>query len=297
MRVHTVGDVPKEYFSAVIQETAQLLPLPKTIEVYVLSNESKCLDLVNTFPKQIAEEFQKVCAMGKISFSFTYHTKRIVVIYLTKSNTFLLTNKNALKGLLLHEFMHIVQMKSRVYENLIETYAALYILYAKQFKQLKIKGILPIVQNIGQVALLLVKDLYANSILLEKGYGRYLASYYAAELQLKKICPKPVFYDKLKPAIKKNPALLQDLFTFELSLFSVLLPFKKYQPYKARVLIEHIENCYRLNMKELSRKCGDLVNYYLHHYEKPSKKFHKNYLILLFEKLYGLLDGDSRKTI
>ena len=94
---------------------------------------------------------------------------------------------------------------------------------------------------------------------------------------------------QLKEAIQKDITILDVVFTFEFSLLSTLLPFQKYERKKAKKLIKHIEHCYRLNVKEVSKECGDLVTFYLKEYKQPSRTFEKKYLKFIFNKVYSLL--------
>ena len=229
------------------------------------------------------------CPKWQNQFFFSSKHAAVLVLIVTPRRTFLTTDIGALQGILAHELMHLRHMQQDVYQRLHATYLSVWRSFLPRVKKLHRAGAVRVIRRVGLAAEFLLKDLYVNSSLIQQNYSHALLTYYFREFQMQKVCPRPVFYDKLQRAIHKDIHVLEDVFVFEFALLSIILPFQKYHPIHARRLLSYIERCYQLNITEITRKCGPLVTYYLQHYHKPSPQFEQIYFTLIFEKIYELL--------
>ena len=289
MHVTLLGNFDELYFARALKGIQKHLSVPKLIHLYVLDEKNKCRTLIARLPTSERASFKQVCQVDKISFSYHHDQQQMIVLTITKSNDYLLHDVRALQGLLLHELLHLDHMRKGTYQSIQHSYRKVLALYTKLLTHLHQKRLLPTLERIGHNAVFLLKDLYTNSMLLERGYGPYLLRYYEREFSMKKICPRPVFYDKLKKAVQKDPKLLEIVFAFEFSLLSVVLPFKKYKERHAKELLHYIESCYNINTQEIMRKCRPFIQFYLDHYHKPNRDFQEKYLHLIFTKVIELL--------
>lgn len=292
MQTHFLGEVQRQnHFSRVLQRLSRrfLLRTPLTVYLLQAQTEQNYRQLVRQLPVFHRKPFLLLAQKGKTSFSFLYRNIAILVLIITPRRKFLTTDSQALQGIVAHELMHLREMERGTYQRLHTVYRAVWRSFLPRIKQLRHPGAVRVLKRVGAAAELLLKDLYVNSTLIQQNYSHALLAYYFREFRQQKVCPRPVFYDKLKRAIKKNSAVLEEVFVFEFALLSIILPFQKYHPVHAQRLLAYIERCYRLNIKEITRKCGPLVTYYLAHYHTPSPQFERRYFTLLFEKLFELL--------
>ena len=279
----------QEHFSHVLQKLSRRFPLRVPLTVYIVQTEQPYQTLSRKFPVAYRDAFSLLSKNGRISFSFLQKHAAVLVLIVTPRRTFLTTDIGALQGILAHELMHLRHMQQDVYQRLHATYLSVWRSFLPRVKKLHRAGAVRVIRRVGLAAEFLLKDLYVNSSLIQQNYSHALLTYYFREFQMQKVCPRPVFYDKLQRAIHKDIHVLEDVFVFEFALLSIILPFQKYHPIHARRLLSYIERCYQLNITEITRKCGPLVTYYLQHYHKPSPQFEQIYFTLIFEKIYALL--------
>ena len=193
-------------------------------------------------------------------------------------------------GLLLHELTHVIQSREGLYKTIDNAAKKVFEKNVQELKKLKhqYSKSKKLFERIERISVLLLKELHANTELIENGYGNYLIEYYTEELQGKKVCPRPVFYEKFKRAAKKDLNIINIAFEFEFALLSITLPFKKLKDKKAKKLTAAIKRCYEVNIQEIARKCHELTSLYVLHYS-PSKKFQEMFLSSAREKVYNLL--------
>ncbi len=281
MHVKILGNLNSDIIDNSIIKTEKLIKIPTNLYLYFLENINFCYSI--KLPRHLQDRFKLACGT-KISFSLKFRKRKIIVVYVDKD---LLADSNALIGLLLHEIIHINQMDKGIYKKIHESYNNVYQKNFNLFSSLKYdKNDLKILFNgISSIAVLTLKDIYVNNELIMKGLNKYLISYYKFEFN-KKICPKPIFYQNLKKYAKKDLNLIKTVFEFELSLISVILPLYKIK--KAWELVNFIENCYELNINEISKKCHELINLYFTDFSK--KGFNEAFIDLIFLKVYTLIE-------
>ena len=193
-------------------------------------------------------------------------------------------------GLLLHEGMHLIQTSKGIHKTLARAQRNVLQLQKPRFMKLKYpqKQIKELLEEVGATTTLLLKDLFANTALIQENHAEYLIEYYTEELQGKRVCPRPIFYEKFKKAAQKNLKIIGVAFAFEFSLLSVILPFERLKEKKTEVLKKVIERCYEINIQEIARKCHELVGLYLMGYA-PTQKFQEMFYDAIYDKVYTLL--------
>ncbi len=289
MRVYIKGDLDHKLIRRALNKVNKFIKVPKNIEIYFLDDIDYCNNILSTIHKHARASFKQICLVERSSFSYNHKDRNLIVIHIDKK-TGILKNEKALVGLILHEIMHSVQVYKGEYKQIYVAFEEIFnknkrLLNKLKYSRNKIKNLF---NKVGYTSILLLKDLFSNSELIEKGYGHYLLEYYKNELRGKKTCPRPVFYDKFKEAAMKDPEIIAIAFEFEFSLLSILLPFQRYKTKDSLLLIKHINNCYELNIKEIARKCHELIYLYLNYFE-PNKEFSKKFLNAIFNKVYMLL--------
>ncbi len=289
MHLTLLGNFDQLYFIRILKQIKKTLRVPSNVHLYILRDGNSCKTLAKLLPPSERASFTEVCTLDNISFSYQNHQQRMIVITITAQKTYLLKDQQALIGLLVHELLHLEHMRKGTYRFLQRSYTKVFLLYTQLLTNLHQKKLLPVLEHIGQQALLLLKDLYVNGAVIKRGFSHQLLRYYEHEFSLKKVCPRPVFYDKLRQEVHKDPKVLEIVFAFEFALLSVILPFKKYKERHAKELLKHIAHCYNLNMRETLRKCGPFIDYYLDHYKQPSRDFQEKYFHLIFTKVIELL--------
>ncbi|HLC72768.1 MAG TPA: hypothetical protein VJH37_04240 [Candidatus Nanoarchaeia archaeon] len=289
MHLTLLGNFDQLYFLRVLKQIQRHIAVPRDIHLYILNDKSGYKTIVQHLPPSEKSSFKRVCTTERVSFSYHRNKQRLIVITINTSNAYLLRDRQALTGLLIHELIHLEHMRVGLYTLLQQSYKKVFSLYVQLLTNLRQKHLLPILDHIGQNALLLLKDLYTNGAVIKRGFSHELLRYYDHTFSLKKTCPRPVFYEQLRREVQKDPKVLQIVFAFEFALLSVILPFKKYKERHAKELLKHISRCYNLNMRETLRKCGPFIDYYLDHYTKPSRDFQEKYFHLIFTKIIELL--------
>ena len=272
MKTVFFGDFNQAYLKKVILNVRRLVKFPKDTEFYFSEKIQYCNLILKELPKDAYDSF-RMAMKSKVSFSYKYGKRKIIVIYLPESKKYLLKNDKALTGVLVHEVLHITQMYG-LYVKLKKNYKKYYF---NKIGKLKINNKKKkVLYEIGISASLLLKDLYVNTVLEKDEISKYLVEYFYYALSFNKTCPRPVFYDKLKKAVKKDPEILAIVLEFEFALLSILLPFYRYKGEKAKIIVNHIKNCYSVNLQDLLRKLSDVIRIYEMEFDESSsfqKKF------------------------
>ncbi len=281
MHLITLGNIPVQYVTACLTTVDRVFGIPKNVEIYVLERVSDCSTLIERLPKEVQQQFKKICAVDKTSFSFYGKGRKIVVIFLDGMAPFLTRHKDAFIGLLLHELMHITLMEKHVDTSITRAFKRSFVQQTQHLSRER-KNML---FSIGEVGVLLLKDLYANTELIQQGYDAYLLAYYDALFLQKKYCPLPLFYKQMNRA---NLRLIIEAVKFELLLLSIVLPLAKYRSQQAKRLLEQIKRCYQLKIKEVTLQYYDVEQVYQQHYSFTST-FQQLFFTCLFERTKALL--------
>jgi len=284
MDISVYGTVDEESFKRILKDISLKVSFPPNLSVYTIGNLKDCNELLKAIPKDARKEAARLCVQ-KIPFSYSKGRKSVMMLPVKKGQF----SPHALKGLFLHELVHIQQKKKGLNKEIEKTFSRVWSSKYKLFEKLpysKVK-LSKMLIGVGKFSQLLLKDLYVNSFLINKGCGRYLVDYYVESFAKKKTCPRQVLYTKFKKAAQKDIQIIGIALAFEFSLFAIILPFQRSEFRKARKLRKQIDSCYRLNSKEISRKYKDLVNLYLKDFGK--KDFDEKFFSQVFDKVYFLL--------
>lgn len=268
-----------KYINLTIKKTEELIEIPSNLVIYFVKG--------NVFIKSLPKKVNEYILKGK---SFSYNTKKVSIIFIQfNKRGYLLKNNKALIGLVLHEIMHVNQRNKGLDEQLKNSYRKHYLSKLKLLKKLdyNINKLNNLFLSVGETSVLLSKELHTNTELIKNGLSEYLLQYYKEEFPRTKKCPKPVFYDKFKREAMKDIDIVKDVFEFEFSLLSFILPFRKLAVKNAKSLINHIHQCYEINIDEIARKCKEITFTYNKDFEK--KNFQKEFFEGVFFKVYDLL--------
>nr|MBI4156599.1 hypothetical protein [Candidatus Woesearchaeota archaeon] len=200
MQVH-ISNIDKNYINSVISRLSSLINIPADIHIYFVNGNYS--SLIQSLPKDIKKDIQQLS--NKISFSYSLKDKHYIFIQV-KNRKYLLKNKKALLGLLLHEIFHTIQRKKGLDKKLKISYKRFYLSKFSKLNRLNYdkKSLRDLFYVLGENSVLLAKELYTNTEIIKKGLENYLIEYYKEEFSNIKSCPNPVFYDKFKKAAKKD---------------------------------------------------------------------------------------------
>jgi len=283
MLVH-ISNIDKDYINSAISKVSQLINIPFDVHIYFVNGNYS--NLIQSLPINIKKDIMQLS--NKISFSYSLKDKHYIFIQV-KNRKYLLKNKKALIGLLLHEIFHTIQRKKGLDKKLKSSYKRFYLSKFSKLNKLDYdkRPLRDLFYVLGENSILLAKELYTNTEIIKKGLEDYLIEYYKEEFSNIKICPKPVFYDKFKKAAKKDMNIIRIAFEFEFALLSIILPLKKIRTKKARHLEKHIHSCFEINIEEISRKCREITFTYFENFHR--KNFQKEFFEQVFFKIYNLL--------
>ncbi|GEM_PF-2464892 len=279
----------KRYINETLEKTDKLYRIPKNILFFFLSDTRYYNKLLEVFPKEVRKDLKEKC-IKNILFNYSYKNKHVIVFNIKKGN-YVYKNKEALIGDLLHEISHIKLRINGLDEILKRKYKEFYLGRFIKIKNLPVKyrNSEKLFDQIGSYGILLLKDLYCNTELINKGLADYVFYHYYWLFKSIKSCPKPVFYDKFKLAVKENPQIMTIAFEFEFIILSAILPLQKFNNKRFEKLIVHLHKCYELNVADLARKCKDISERYLQEFPRLKEDFPDYFFLSLFNKVYDLL--------
>ena len=280
MNIKVIGHLDKNYIENTLNKTKRLIKIPRNLHIYFLENINLCYSI--KLPRNIQKRLKIVC-LHKISFSFKYKNRGVIIIYMDKV---LAKKEDSLIGLLLHEISHINQINKGVYKKVLEDFENIMGRNHQLFMKLKYekRDLEWLFNDISTISILTLKDIYANNELVKNKLTKYLITYYKLEFD-RKICPRPVFYGDLKKSAQYDLDLIRLVFEFELSLISVILPL--YKTKRAHELVRYLSKCYESNINKVSKKCHELIILYFRDFKK--KNFNKEFFNAVFRKVYSVL--------
>ena len=280
MNIKVIGHLDKNYIENTLNKTKRLIKIPRNLHIYFLENINLCYSI--KLPRNIQKRLKIACS-HKISFSFKYKNRGVIIIYMDKV---LAKKEDSLIGLLLHEISHINQINKGVYKKVLEDFEKIMGRNHQLFMKLKYekRDLEWLFNDISTISILTLKDIYANNELVKNKLTKYLITYYKLEFD-RKICPRPVFYGDLKKSAQYDLDLIRLVFEFELSLISVILPL--YKTKRAHELVRYLSKCYESNINKVSKKCHELIILYFRDFKK--KNFNKEFFNAVFRKVYSVL--------
>lgn len=282
------GNLDGKFISDAFSKLSELIDVPENLEVYFLDKVDDCEKL--NLPRRTIEMFKNNIRKGKTSFSYAHNERKIVLMLVNKNSEYLVKNKKALIGLLLHEVKHAIQANRRLYTHVSKNMMKALIenLQGRKLSRIEEKVLI----RTGFSAALFLKDVYANIELIRNGLADYLLENYMAEFNSRKTCPIPVFYDDLKKDLKKNPLLLHDLFLFQFALLSILIPFEKTNNSRAIKLKRHIERCYQAKIKDIVESFSD-VRELMFNIDSENDDFQMMFFKMILAKVLAFLSNSK----
>ena len=280
MRLITKGRINERHFIRALS----------LLELFVIDDPRYCRQVLRPIPTGQRKALARFCRKEMTSFSYSWGGREVVVIQVTRENNFVRRNVSAAAGLLAHELMHTLLRRRGLDRHIVDCYKRNYfsnfhLLSRLDFPRERLERLF---REVGDEALLALKDIYANSEVLALGLGDHLLEYYYKRLGTMTYCPMPVFYERRTLLRKATFAAMLAALKFKISLLPIHVPFQRYGHPHAHRLIRHMERCYERNIREITSEFHDVEQLILDDFS-PSCAFHKKYFDLVFMKVYKLL--------
>jgi hypothetical protein len=293
------GRVDKEFVERALRKVDKLIGIPEGVNILVFDNPKYCTHAAERVSKAAGRAFVRMCKEDKTSMSLTYGSYDIVIIHITKVESYMRHNFKALVGTMLHEVMHTIERRKGLDLNVRDDAIAAYEEFLDEMPKLPYppKVIADLFASIGRDANHVLKDVYVNTELVKRGLGDYVFEDYYNLYSHKGRCPAPVFYQDLKKDIKKDVTLVRDVIDFELTLFSILAPFLLEGDegvLRARKLFKQIAECYEVNIAEVAYLLDPTLRY-LGEKLKDTSRFRKAYFKKVFRATLRLLTYPLKK--
>ena len=292
-----VVDLPQKPFQQALETLEKRLPEISEVphlSIYVVVEGHEDELPLKDLPRNVADSFKLLSTTSTTSFSYTDRGKNLILIKIPEDETFLLTNKAALQGLLAHELMHSI-LRMRGFDDILRTcFGKVLNETLPQIENLPYskKSVTSFFINIGKNSILVLKDLYANNELIRKGFARELLEYYSRLFGLGKTCPLPIFHKikEGKPLKQRELPYLGDIISFELQLIPAWLPFLKTHRRVARRLKHHIYQCFEKDLGFIPGTFHEIQLLYLTEFSMTCQ-FQEDYYRQILNKCYALLGG------
>jgi len=113
---------------------------------------------------------------------------------------------------------------------------------------------------------LCLKDIFANSLLIEQGLTDDLLAYYTEMLGIEDFCPQPEFYEQDEAGSADE---VSDAMRFELQLVPAWLPFTRCGPKKHQLIHDRISECYQGNIPGSGERSTVLEAAYADTFDEP----------------------------
>lgn len=234
------------------------------VDIVAIRNPAQCGDLVKDLPVTEKEEFVQNCEDALTSVSYRTEGHEIIVIKADKP--FISNNPAALRGLLAHELMHVVHRHNGV-EEAIQNAAKDYTQEAIQrlrelgMTDTEIGGF---IGTVFATAIFCLKDIYANTDLIQQTFTADLEEYYYNILGVDGYCRVPDFYGK-----EATIDDLENALAFELGLVPAWLPFEQLDRDTSDRVQQRIHECYERDLPDVSAHMKELGALYQDTYDNP----------------------------
>lgn len=292
MGYYTQGGLDEEYFTqnakAVVEKMEGLEGID--FDIVAINEPRQCKDLFKEFSIKDRETFLKNCQEALTSISYRAEDQEIIVIKADKP--FLRENAAALRGLLSHELMHIVHRHNGVEQQVQET--------AKTFADeivhhLEDMGFADteIREFIGTVFATLIfclKDIHANTDLIEEGFTDDLEEYYYHMLGIEDYCRVPAFYGD-----EATYEEVLDAIAFELGLLPAWLPFKALDRDASEKMLKRIQECYEQEIPIVAEHIHNVLDIYDRIHE-DSTTFNHEFFEQVLDSTYKILEKKQGPT-
>ena len=157
----------------VIKHVNMITKIPNNVVFYIIHNKSDCISAINKLTAESKKEFINLCKK-EVSFSYVHDNIHYIIIDL-KNEDYLLYDRDALTGLILHELMHIKTPDYFDKRMISDLKKVIYINIKKSRVKKKDSNV---IFDIMKHSMMLLKDLYVNERLMQMDLGNYLMRYY-----------------------------------------------------------------------------------------------------------------------
>lgn len=268
----------EDFFLDILEGVQKLIPgyadyyflfstASKSDELYSFLRDTKLSD-------PIASRLVGDLESATISFSFGWEEQEYVFIILTDDDMHLLDNPPALIGLIIHEVIHGLERQRGLENDLrrsLELNQELYTNLARLIPKYSEDKLVQMFEEIGMMALYVLKDIFVNREAIERGFGAEVLESYRSlffldqppENQLPKI---PFKLSKDEVTNVYDLAQFTQTFNILLSLVPSWLPFLKatsaYEKQQAFEIRDFIDETYS-HVALLSQYFEPIENVYL----------------------------------
>lgn len=292
------GNFSINYVESALLEVFLLWKIPINIEEILVIDDPKYYSIIeHRIPKEIRREFREAYKEDPTSMSLTWRTFDLIIISISKKDEmYLKKNKKSLTGLFAHELMHVYLRRKGLDTQIRKDAVTAFRKFSpklKKLKQYKVKELEELYSTIGRTADFVLKDLYANSKLIDLDLGEYILEDYRNLYSKKKGCPVNLFPYKLKKhegSLKK----ITQAFVFELELLPAIIPFirmyklKKTKRKEVKEFINFLSKCYETNVSEVAKTYTNLINFSAEKI-KDTPQFRQKFYSMLFNNVYRLI--------
>lgn len=283
---HAFGDLDEAFFRDRAKEVFEKMEGEENIAFSIVAVETKtqCMDAADAIDPDDRHAFIENCMGAETSVSLTSGGQEFIIIRADRA--FLQQGPAALRGLLAHELMHTVQRESGV-EQAIEDAAKDY--QDAMVDRLAESGmdedeISRFIYTVFQTAIFALKDLEANTALIDQSFTDDLVAYYHHMLGLDEFCPAPDFHNG-----EASLESVENAVTFELGLLPSWLPFVVKEPDTVSEIRERLEECYEPNIPDVAEYVQGLEDLYRDVYRDDRDAFRHRFFVQVVERSLELI--------
>ncbi len=266
MAYHVQGEMETDFFEENVEQVMDRIEGLEDVEVdfIVIENTEHCERVFDYVSIEDREAFLQNCENALTSVSYRAQGQEIIVVKADKA--FIRENGKALRGLLAHELMHVIHRRSGVEEEIQDASKE----YAEQMveelrnRNLTDEEISGFIGTVFATAIFCLKDIYANTDLIEQSFTAELEEYYYHMLGLEGYCRVPEFYQE-----EVSLEEVENAIAFELGLLPAWLPFKALDRDASNDIRERIRECYERDIPEVAAHLHQLADLYREEYDDP----------------------------
>ncbi len=306
--------VSEEYNSFLIKQIAhsvlKKLPLHEMdfhLLFFPLNNKKEILEKAHSlFGEDLSEDEWKrfEAAVKEESTSFSWGTRdvEVVVLMISDDETFVLTNPEAMTGLIVHEVVHSIQRQWGI-EDMLKQIFRVDDAFFEQLAQIELENypkdvLVNILREYTILLYFVIKEFYCNQQVIQLGFANELFLYYYHLFSSS--CPLPGFtvHYQAKRTIKSEElSELLNALTMIITTLPAWVPFyrvrlKRIYGMNWNNLYQWISKCYTVDLPILTREIGHILDLYLtaFNYERS---FPMHFLSFMYTLLFKTISGRS----
>lgn len=291
MGYYTQGGVNDEYFrenaKAVVEKMEGLEEVD--FDIVAIDDQERCKDLFEEFHIEDREAFLNNCRNALTSISYRAEDQEIIVIKADKP--FLLESPDALRGLLAHELMHIVHRNSGIEQEIQDTAKLFADGAVNRLEEMGLSNddIRGFINSVFATMIFALKDIYANSDLIEQSFTEDLEAYYYHMLGIEDYCRVPEFYGE-----EASYDEVLDAIAFELGLLPAWLPFKMLEREESEKMMRRIQECYEHEIPSVANHIHTVLDVYTEEYG-DQEQFNEAFFDQVLESSFAIIE-EKRKS-